>query len=157
MAVKGLERKEIFKYLRPDQVHVLSKDAELVEHKAGEVIYHRGAKANYFYIVLEGLVTLRLPGKEGMSILIDQLAEGSMFGSCVSFAIDAYVLTAQCAVDTELLRIRASVLKELLDEELQMGYAIQSQISKIYFQRYIETMKKLQAIVMNVPLEKESS
>ena len=43
-----------------------------------------------------------------------------------------------------------------MDEELQMGYAIQSQISKIYFNRYIETMRKLQAIVLNIPIEKEA-
>jgi hypothetical protein len=30
---------------------------------------------------------------------------------------------------------------------------MQARISEIYFNRYNETMKKLQAIVMNIPLE----
>jgi len=34
-----------------------------------------------------------------------------------------------------------------------MGYTLQTQISRIYFNRYIQTMKKLQSIVMNLPLE----
>jgi len=29
----------------------------------------------------------------------------------------------------------------------------QTRISEIYFSRYIETIKKLQAIVMNIPIE----
>ena len=40
-----------------------------------------------------------------------------------------------------------------MDEDLLMGYTIQTQISRIYFNRYIQTMKKLQSIVMNLPLE----
>lgn len=40
-----------------------------------------------------------------------------------------------------------------MDQDLVMGYTIQTQISRIYFQRYIETMNKLQSIVMNLPLE----
>jgi hypothetical protein len=34
-----------------------------------------------------------------------------------------------------------------------MGYAIQSKISEIYFRRYVEAMNKLQAIIMNIPLQ----
>jgi len=40
-----------------------------------------------------------------------------------------------------------------MDEDLLMGYTIQTQISRIYFNRYIDTMKKLQSVVMNLPLE----
>ena len=40
-----------------------------------------------------------------------------------------------------------------MDQDLLMGYTIQTQISRIYFNRYIDTMKKLQSIVMNLPLE----
>ena len=40
-----------------------------------------------------------------------------------------------------------------MDQDLLMGYTIQTQISRIYFNRYIETMKKLQSIVMNLPIE----
>ncbi len=153
MAIDSLTQKEVFKYLRPDQVHTLSDASEIAGYKAGDIVYHRGAKADYFYVVLKGQVTLRMPGKEGVKVFIDQLDTGAMFGSCVSFAFDSYNLTAQCTEDTDLLRISASVLKELMDAEPNMGYLIQSQISQIYFRRYIETMKKLQAIVMNIPIE----
>ncbi len=44
-----------------------------------------------------------------------------------------------------------------MDRDLVMGYTIQTQISRIYFQRYVETMNKLQSIVMNLPLEPAQS
>jgi len=34
-----------------------------------------------------------------------------------------------------------------------MGYTIQTMISRVYFKRYLDTMRKLQAIVQSIPLE----
>ncbi len=36
MAVESLTQKEVFKYLRPDQVHILSDASEIVNFKAGD-------------------------------------------------------------------------------------------------------------------------
>jgi CRP-like cAMP-binding protein len=153
MATERLGRQEIFEFLRPEQVDALSNAAEVWKLKAGDVVYKKGERADHFYIVVNGQVALRLPGKEGVSIPIDQLSGGAMFGSCISAAMDSYALTAQCTEDCEILKIGASSLKHLLDDDPRMGYAIQSKISEIYFGRYIETMKKLQSIVMNIPME----
>jgi hypothetical protein len=76
----------------------------------------------------------------------------AIFGSCVCFQFDAYSLTARCSTDSKLLKIKASTLKKLMDEDILMGYAIQTTISRVYFQRYIETMRKLQAVVQSIPL-----
>jgi CRP-like cAMP-binding protein len=111
--------------------------------------------ADHFYTVLEGNVTLRLPGKSGVSIVIDELTEGEMFGSCVCFSRDSYTLTAQSATDSILLKIESAALKELMDEDPRLGYALQSRISALYFERYIDTTQKLQAIVMNLPIQSD--
>jgi hypothetical protein len=78
-----------------------------------------------------------------------------MFGSCVCFDRDSYALTAQCTRDSELLEVESAVLTKLMKEDLMVGYRLQTHISKIYFNRYIDTMKKLKAIVMNIPIESE--
>jgi len=109
----------------------------------------------HFYVVLDGQVSLRLPGQSGVSIQIDELTEGAVFGSCICFQLVEYSLNAQCTCDSKLLKIESATLKELMDEDLLMGDTIQTQISRIYFNRYIQTMKKLQSIVMNLPLETE--
>ena len=49
--------------------------------------------------------------------------------------------------------ISVSGLRAIMDGDPRIGYIIQSGISRIYFKRYIETMEKLQAIVMNIPVE----
>ena len=148
-----LDKNEVFQFLRPDQVRAISDVATVVDFKAGETIYEKGAKADHFYVVLDGQVSLRLPGQSGVSVQIDELTEGAVFGSCVCFQLVDYSLNAQCTRDSKILKIESPTLKELMDEDLVMGYTIQTQISRIYFNRYVHTMKKLQSIVMNLPLE----
>ncbi len=150
-----LTTQEVFETLRPEQVHTLSESSDKVKFDAGDTVYHKGDKASHFYTVLEGEVALRMPGKGGVSISIDQLGKGAMFGSCVSLERGSYALTAQCTKYTELLKTDAAVLRNLMDQDLMMGYNLQSRISQIYFNRYIETMRKLQAIVMNIPIESD--
>ncbi|KPJ92856.1 MAG: hypothetical protein AMS18_06475 [Gemmatimonas sp. SG8_17] len=144
---------DVFGFLRPEQVHAISEASEKVGYKAGDIVYQKGAKADHFFTILDGEVTLRLPGRGGVNIVIDQLRKGAMFGSCVCFRRETYSLNAQCTEDSELLKVSSSVLKGLMDKDLMMGYALATRITEIYFSRYIETMEKLQAIVMNIPIE----
>ena len=144
---------DVFGALRPEQVNAISEASEKIVCTAGDTIYEEGTPADYFFVVLEGEVTLRMPGRSGVTVVIDQLGKGQMFGSCVCFYRDTYALTAQCSSDAVLLKAKSPALRDLMDEDLMMGYALQTRISEIYFTRYIETMKKLQAIVMNIPIE----
>ena len=153
MKLERLEGQEVFQFLRPEQMKAISDVAEVVEFGAGETIYEMGARADHFYVVLDGQVSLRLPGQSGVSVQIDELTKGAMFGSCICFQLINYSLNAQCTSNSRLLKIESATLKELMDDDLLMGYTIQTQISRIYFNRYIDTMKKLQSIVLNLPLE----
>jgi hypothetical protein len=71
----------------------------------------------------------------------------------VCFQIDTYTLSAACSVDSRILKIKAATLKKLMDDDPIMGYAIQTLISRVYFKRYVDTMRKLQSIVQSIPLE----
>jgi len=155
MTTTTLEAHEVFRFLRPDQLRSLSESSEELKLEAGEVVYQKGQAPRHLYVVLEGQVVLRMPVRKGVSVLVDQLGPGAMFGSCVCMDLATYTLSAQCTEETRLLKIDALLLKKLMDDDLRMGYAIQTQISKIYFQRYLDAMHKLQAIVMNLSLESE--
>ncbi|MGD8321695.1 MAG: cyclic nucleotide-binding domain-containing protein [Gemmatimonadota bacterium] len=148
-----LVAQDVFGYLRPEQVDAISNRAERVRFTAGATVYEHGASPDHLYTILDGEVTLRLPTRGGFSVVIDQLGPGDMFGSCVCFQRDAYALTAQCTKESELLKIESAALKDLMDRDLQMGYALQTRFSAVYFGRYIETMHKLQAITMSLPIE----
>ena len=144
---------DVFGFLRPEQLDVLSDAADVVDYKEGDTVYYHGKRAVHMYVVLKGEVSLRLPGKGGISIPIDEATPGVMFGTCECFDIETYSTTAQCTQDSKVMRIEAAALRHLMDEDLLMGYSMQRRISEIYFKRYLDTMKKLQAIVMNLPID----
>ena len=148
-----ITQQDLFGVLTPDYVHAISDVAERIKVKAGEQVYTKGEKADWFFVILKGEVTLRLPGKEDVSVQIAQLGRGAIFGSCLGFRRASYAVTAQCTRTAELLRVENKVLKRMMDRDHRMGYILQSHLSDVYFSRYIETMKKLQAIVMHLPLE----
>ena len=148
-----LTSQEVFGFLTTDQVNAISENADRLSLQAGQMVYDIGDPAVDFFIVLDGEVTLRLPGQGGGSVIIDQLRRGAIFGGALAYTRSSYALTAQCTGDSELLRIRSGVLKSLMEEDLMMGYHLQAYVSNAYFNRYIDTMEKLQAIVLNLPIE----
>ena len=148
-----LVAQDVFGALRSEQVNAISEASQKISCSAGDLVYEQGTPADNFFVVLDGEVTLKMPGRSGASVVIDQLGKGQMFGGCVGFCRETYALTAQCTRDSVLLKVKSPVLRNLMDDDLVMGYALQTRISEIYFTRYIETMKKLQAIVMNIPIE----
>ena len=152
MTTEQFSGRELFPLLRPEQVHALSEVSEGVSFAAGETVYSRGDHAADLFVVLEGQVSLRMPQAGGASLVIDEAVKGDIFGYCVCLDLHAYSLTAVCTHDCRLLKIRAKTLKRLMDRDLITGYAVQTLISRVYFQRYLETMNKLQAIVQSLPL-----
>lgn len=148
--------REVFGFLAADQVKAIGESGERLNFKAGEVVYERGDQARDFYVVLSGDVTLRLPGRGGVSVIIDQLHRGSIFGGALSSTRPSYALTAQCTENTRLLRIGSDVLTRLMERDPAMGYRLQACISRSYFKRYIDTLNKLHGIVMNLPVEADT-
>lgn len=143
MPATQLKSHDVFQYLRPEQVDAISSAAEQITPEAGTMVFHQGDPAGDFYVLLEGQVTLSLPRADEAGTVIDTVAEGAIFGSCVCFQMDRYMLDAQCTRDSRLLKIKSKTLKKLMDADLVMGYAVQALISRVYFKRYVETVGKL--------------
>jgi CRP-like cAMP-binding protein len=152
MTLEQFTGQDVFHLLRPEQVNALSEVAEEISLGSGETVYSRGDNAEFLFVVLEGQVSLRLPRSGGMSVLIDEATKGAIFGYCVCLELDTYSLTAVCAEDSRLLKIEADTLKKLMDQNLIIGYALQTIISQVYFRRYLETMKKFGAVAHSIPL-----
>ncbi len=144
---------DVFSYLRPEQINAIHDASAIIELRAGEFVYRRGDKAASLFVVLDGQVALRLPGRKGFSILIETLGRGAMFGAGASLDVQNYHLTALCVADARLLKIDVARLRRLMEDDCRMGYTIQKRISDLYFKRYTETMQKMQDIVMSIPLE----
>lgn len=152
MQQTALRGHTLFQMLHPEQLKVISDAAEEIALLPGSSVYRHGDRADHLYVVREGAVALRGNWVGGVGLHVDEVGPGEIFGACICFGSERYALDAQCEQPTKLLRIRADALKRLLDHDLQLGYALQSYISSVYFRRYIESITKLQAVVHSLPL-----
>jgi len=150
-----LSSHNVFSFLQPKQVDVVSDAAEEISLTAGQTVFKRGEKAEFLYAVLDGQVSLRLPREHGVSLNIEDLTQGALFGTCMCFELSEYSLNAVCSVDSRLLKVNAETLKRVMVEDLTVGYPMQRMISRTYFKRYLDTMKKLQTIAESIPLSAE--
>lgn len=145
---------DVFQFLRPDQIKVLSEASSTFSCSTGDTVYRQRVKVGHVYVVLSGKVSLETYGFDGNVVRIAQVGPGEMFGSCLSADLDTYSLTAKCTEDSQILKINAEVLKRVMDDDPRVGYAIQSRISAIYYKRYIATMRKLRDLVQWLPPER---
>jgi CRP-like cAMP-binding protein len=143
----------LFEQLSGEQLDALSTIAEEAWYDAGYMVYRQGTRADYMYIVLEGSVELSLQRKNGLGIYIDSLGEDDLFGSCLCLDFGEYSLSARCTRETRMLKISTRELKRLMDADPPLGYLIQRAISRAYFQRYLDTVIKLQNIVGAIVLK----
>jgi len=150
MEITGRQSEELFQFLRPEQVVGLNKAAEPVSFKPGEVVYERGGPATYMYVVISGEIALHVPGDDGMNVLVNEVGPGELFGVCVCLGVEHYTTTAMCSENAWLLRIEAAMLKRLMDEDVEIGYALQTEIARIYFERYVDAMRRLSGVLVHV-------
>jgi CRP/FNR family transcriptional regulator, cyclic AMP receptor protein len=152
MVVERLKSHELFGLLNPKDVERLSAVSGVVKLKEGERVYSDGTPASHIFVLLKGRIELRRPTKAGISFLVDDLMEGSLFGVSSLTGIERYILNAECVADSEVLKVEARVLRQILDDNPVVGFAIQRKISQVFFKRYVDTMEKLQAMVQSVPM-----
>lgn len=146
MTTESLSSHEVFSFLQPQQVKAISDVSEVVSCASGETVFSSGEPSSFLYAVLEGQVSLDLPHEDGVSVHIDDVGTGSLFGSCVCFDRNTYALTATSAADAKLLKISADQLKRVMDGDPATGYQVQRMVSRTYFTRYLDTTTKLQNI-----------
>jgi CRP-like cAMP-binding protein len=152
MVVERLKSHELFGLLSPKDIEALSAASGVMKLKEGERVYSDGTPASHVFVLLKGRVELRRATKGGVSFLVDDLMEGSLFGISSLTGIERYILNAECVEDSEILKLEVRAFNRILDAEPVVGLAIYRHISQVFFKRYVDTMGRLQAVLQPVPV-----
>ncbi|MBI4877619.1 MAG: cyclic nucleotide-binding domain-containing protein [Acidobacteria bacterium] len=152
MPVEKLQKHELFGLLSQKEIERLSASSGVAKLKEGERVYSEGLPASHVFVLLRGRVELKRPTKGGLSLLVDDLLEGSVFGVSSLTGTERYLLNAECVEDSEVLKVEGRVLRQILDQNPAVGYIIQRRISQIFFKRYVDAMERLQTVAQAIPL-----
>ena len=148
----NIEGKEMFSLLTSKQIDEISDVAILKNFEPGQIIYDHKEQANNLYILLEGEVSLRLPGRkdisaENFALEIEKISgHGIVFGPNLLFDIKRYITRARATKTAKILVIDAKKFLNIIRKN-KSEFAIMSYLAKEYFKRYINAMKELEEYI----------
>jgi len=145
----NIEEKEIFALLTSKQVAQISEFADVKDFEINQIIYNPQEIARDLYILLKGEVSLRVPSKKDLSfdnfsLEIESITNhGQLFGTNLLFGLNKYMTRARVKKPSKIMIIHAERFLHIIREN-RSEFAIMSYLAKVYFQRYIDTMKELE-------------
>jgi len=144
-----IENREVFSLLTPKQISEISAAALIKNFDEGQIIYEQKEAAKNFYILLEGEVSIRLPGKsdasiEKFSLEIEKITgNGVVFGPNLLFGVKRYMTRARVTKPSQIMILDAEKFLEIIRKN-KSEFIIMSYLAKVYFQRYINAMKEFE-------------
>jgi CRP-like cAMP-binding protein len=146
--IADFKKFEIFNVFSENQLGKLSKITENKTFKKGDQIYKEDDRANRFYLVVDGQVSLnKIDPGEQIGISFEKRERGGLFGADCFMEPQKYTLNALCLKDSEVMSIDADKLFKLFQTDPDMGYKFMKEVAKIYFDRYKVAKRQIHAMV----------
>jgi CRP-like cAMP-binding protein len=145
----NIEKKELFSLLTPNQIAEISEIAIVKEFEPGQIIFDQAETATNLFVLLEGEISLRHPGRHDIStstfsLEIENIVDyGTVFGPNSLFGLDRYFTRARVMVQSKVMILNSKKFLEIIQKN-GSEIIIMSYLAKVYFHRYINAMKEFQ-------------
>jgi len=150
---KVIKGHDLFRSLTIDETHRISNFSSMKKYHPDEFIFKYGGVGSHIYMLMEGLVYLRLPANPPeFSFIISKIEKGELFGLSPLLDSPRYTASAQCMEATEVLVIEAQPFRDILINNCPVGFDIVNRVAHIYFTRYIEVLKSIQGVLGQISL-----
>ncbi len=140
----ALRHVEIFSRLADEELAQLAETARFTPFAAGEIITRQGAQANWLYILVKGVVEVRV-STDGAERPVAQLSAPSFFGEMALMTGAPREATVVALTDARCLRIEREDFGEVIARRPELA----QQISVVLAQRRVE----LEAVRDNLDAE----
>lgn len=110
---KFLKKYPPYDRIEDEDLEKLCTTSSLIHYVEGERIFEAGSPIHSFvYVVFKGLVHLKWPGSH---VIFDSAEPGDTFGIRAAFSGNPYVLTAEAAEESLVLKLDLEVFRKLLN------------------------------------------
>jgi CRP-like cAMP-binding protein len=138
-----LNELEFFKGLDPAYLDLLVGCASNVRFSAGEFLFHEGEKADNFYVIRSGRVTVEQPLPGFGSLTIQTLSEGDVVGWSWLFEPHMARINIKSQHETRALAFDGSCLRGKCEENHDLGYELMRRFSHVVISRLQATRLQL--------------
>ncbi|HTX79118.1 MAG TPA: cyclic nucleotide-binding domain-containing protein, partial [Longilinea sp.] len=125
----------IFQGLTPAQFNALSPLMELVYLPARSVVFIQGQMTDYFYILLEGEVTINYKPYDGPQLTVAHIMPGGVFGWSAALHHEVYTSAAVTETECRAYRMEGKRLKHLCQKNPEAGAILVEHLADAIAQR----------------------
>ncbi len=147
-----LNEVDIFKPFSEEAKNLLSERIRRHRFGPGDVIVQQGNVGDSLFIIVEGVVGVRIKTNEGNIKEIARLGAGNFFGEMALLTGEDRTATVVSIVDTYLYELTKDDIKPLLAKQPEASELI----SKVLTRRQMATQSAKQDIKINVEIEQEA-
>ena len=134
----------LFEGLSESQMQHLTGITKETSIQKDQWLFHEGQEAKQFFMIKKSKVELLTKVNDELELPIAMLRDpGSCFGTSSLTAPYVYSLSARCAEQGSLLVVEAMELKELMQEDRDLGYILMTNWAAHLLNRLKETRQEL--------------
>ncbi len=128
--------------LNSGHLSALADCAMRTRFREGEMIFREGDPANRFYLVMSGQVALETSGIE-KSVTVQTISGGDVLGWSWLFPPYYTHFSARAAKKTEAMFFYGTRLREMCEENHDLGYEIVRRIAAVVIDRLVAAERQL--------------
>jgi len=145
--IKTLSAQPLFAGLPEDELAGLAPLFTEVSSPVDALIFREGDQAVHLYILLQGEVQIRYKPYDGPPITIGKIGPGGVFGWSAVVGSPVYTSSACAAVDSTLLRIQGSDLRQLCQNRPQTGMLILDRLAEQVSSRWTNAREQVREML----------
>ena len=138
-----LAAQPFLKDMSKHQLEILAENSMFAEFTTDERIVYEGGPANRFYLILQGRVDLEAPLPDGGAAPIQTLGAGDVLGWSWLYPPYLWHFDARAVTPTKAIFFHGTRLRELCEENHDLGYELMKRVSEIVIRRLQATRREL--------------
>lgn len=142
-----LERVPAFEDLDKEYMDLLKPLFEPFSCRAGTMILHQGAPADYLYLVLQGAVEISFKPHDGAPMTIAHVEKGGWFGWSAVVGSEKYTSSAMAIEELKTIRIHGDELRKLCVEQPEAGKMVLERLADNVSSRWKDAHEKVRSIL----------
>lgn len=124
-----------FSELSDEVVNYLCQCVSVHKIKKGQTLFQQGERADKFYIVLSGQISIQIPAVLGPTLEIQTLGKDQVLGWSWLISPYQWSFQAKTEEDTELLEFDSTAILARCEQDPQFGYVLLKRFAELMAER----------------------
>jgi CRP-like cAMP-binding protein len=134
--IDELRQFKIFEALEDEDFQEIAHIARVHEFEVAEKLTAEAAPADHLYLFVKGRAAVKVRGKDGRQILIDELGPGDVLGWGAVTEPHVYTASAWTTRPSAVIAIDGKRLRDLCEADKHIGYHVAKGIGEVISKRF---------------------